>query len=34
MSNEQQVQDAIAALEEAMKALRDYGLITEDDDNE
>lgn len=31
MINEQQVQEAITALEEAMKALRDYGLITDEE---
>ena len=31
MNNEQQINEAIAALEEAMKALRDYGLITDEE---
>jgi hypothetical protein len=34
MSNEQQVQEAIAALEEAMQAMRDYGLIIDGEDDE
>jgi hypothetical protein len=33
MSNEQQIDEAIASLEQAMKALRDLGLITEEEDN-
>jgi hypothetical protein len=33
MSNEQQIDEAIASLEQAMKALRDLGLITEGEDN-
>jgi hypothetical protein len=34
MSNEQQIDEAIASLEQAMKALRDLGLITEGEENE
>jgi len=33
MSNEQHIDEAIASLEQAMKALRDLGLITEGEDN-
>lgn len=33
MSNEQQIKEAISAMEEAMKALRDYGLIIDEVDN-
>jgi hypothetical protein len=34
MSNEQQIDEAIASLEQAMKALRDLGLITEGEEDE
>jgi hypothetical protein len=34
MSNEQQIREAIAALEEAMKAMREYGLIIDGEDDE
>lgn len=35
MSNSQQIDKAIESLEQAMQALRDLGLITdEDEDNE
>jgi hypothetical protein len=33
MSNGQQIDEAIATLEQAMKALRDSGLIRDEDDN-
>jgi hypothetical protein len=33
MSNEQQIDEAIASLEQAMKALRDLGLIRDEEDN-
>jgi hypothetical protein len=34
MNNEQKISEAISTLEQAMQALRDLGLITEEDDNE
>jgi len=34
MGNEQQIDEAIASLEQAMKALRDLGLITEGEEDE
>jgi hypothetical protein len=34
VSNEQQIDEAIASLEQAMKALRDLGLITEGEEDE
>lgn len=34
MSNKEQIDTAISTLEQAMKALRDLGLITEADEDE
>lgn len=34
MNDTDKVSEAISALEQAMQALRDLGLITEEDDNE
>lgn len=33
MSNSQQIDKAIESLEQAMQALRDLGLITDEDEN-
>jgi hypothetical protein len=34
MSNEQKIDEAISSLEQAMQALRDLGLITEEDEDD
>ena len=34
MSTQEQIDTAISTMEEAMKALRELGLITEDDEDE
>jgi hypothetical protein len=34
MSNQQQIDEAISTLEQAMQALRDLGLMTEGDEDE
>ena len=34
MSNQQQIDEAISTLEQAMQALKDLGFLTEADENE
>jgi hypothetical protein len=34
MSTQEQIEKAVTTMEEAMKALRELGLITEDDEDE
>ena len=34
MNQQDKIDEAIITIEQAMQALRDLGLITEDDDNE
>ena len=34
MNQQEKIDEAISTLEQAMQALRDLGLITEEDDNE